>query len=105
MKTDPSRPTSGVGHTSMWAIGRTIKRKDSAYSTTPTETSMKADGTKINATAKEPTGSQMPKTNSEGSTPAIGKMTPNKAEALCFTKLEIDMMECGWTTYHMVRDE
>lgn len=105
IKTDQSKPTSGVARTSTLATGRTIRRKGSESSTTPTEISTRAAGTKIKDMVKAPTGSQTPKTSLGGSTLVIGKTTPSRAEALCSTKLEIDMTACGWITYPMVRDE
>lgn len=104
-KTAQSNPTSGAAPTNTSATGRTIKRKASASSTTPTGISTKEDGTKINATAKEPTGWQTPRINSGDSTRGTGKMTQSKEEARCSTRVGIDMTACGWTTFPTAREE
>ena len=66
---------------------------------------MKEDGPKINVMGKVPIGLLTPKISLEGSTLVTGKMTQNKEEEPCFTKLEIDMTVCGWITCPMVREE
>lgn len=56
MRTDLLKLTNGVGPINTSETGRTIKRKVLVFSTTPTGTSMKEDGTKINAMARALTG-------------------------------------------------
>ncbi len=97
--------TSGLDHTNTSATGKITWNMDSAYSTTQMAISTKEDGPKIKDTDRAHTGSQIPKTNSEGSILATGKMTLNKAEVPCSTNWETDTMECGWTIYLTAKAE
>jgi hypothetical protein len=63
------------------------------------------DGPKTRDMAKVLTGLLILKINWEDSTLAIGKMTLNKEEALCFTNQETDTTECGWITCLMAKVE
>lgn len=102
-KTAPSRPTNGAALISTSETGRTTKRKASAYSTTPMETSTREDGTKTNATDRAPIGLQTTKTNSAESILETGKTTLNRAEAPCSTNLETATTACGWTICPMAK--
>ena len=101
----PKKLTNGLGPTSMSVIGLIIKSMDSVFSITQMAISMKVDGKLIKDMVRAHIGWLILKINSEESTLEIGTQTKNKAGAQCFTNQETDMMACGWTIIHMVKEE
>jgi hypothetical protein len=77
----------------------------SEFSITQIVISIKEDGQLISATAREPSGLQTQKTNSEDSIRVIGRMILSKVAELCSISKGTDMMECGWIIYPMVKEE
>ena len=105
MKMDQKSLINGLVQTNMLDSGKIIKNMDLEFSILKTETSMKVDGVKIKDMDKELFGSLIPRTNSEGNTQETGKMIRKREEERCFSKLEIDMMGCGWITSPMEKAE
>ena len=75
------------------------------FSITPIAINIREDGQLISAMVKEHFGSQIQKINLEDSIQEIGKTIRNKVVEQCFTNKVIDMMECGWITCLMVKEE
>jgi hypothetical protein len=103
MRTVHKNPTSGSAPTSTSAIGLITRSTALESNTTQTVTSTKADGKVTSVTAKELTGSPMPKTNLEGSTLEIGKQGKSRVEERCFISQGIVMMGCGWIIFLTAR--
>ena len=89
----------------MLEIGKITKKMASVSSIMKMETNTKEDGKIIKDMAKEHSGSVMPKINSGGNTPGTGKMISKREEEPCSSRVEIDMMVCGWIVSLMAKAE
>jgi hypothetical protein len=96
---------NGLDRISMLGIGWIIKNMDLVFNTIQMAINTKVDGNKIKDMAKVHFGLQILKINWEENIQEIGKVTQSKAEELCSIKMVIDTMVCGWTVYHMVKEE
>jgi hypothetical protein len=89
----------------MSEIGSIIKSMDLEFSIMRTAINIKAGGQLISVMAKEPSGLQTQKINSEDSILAIGRMILNKVVEQCSIRKGTDMTECGWITCLMAKEE
>lgn len=96
---------NGMAPINMLAIGKIIKKMALVFNTIQTAINIRVDGAKIKGMDRELFGLQIPKINWGDNTQVIGKATLNKGEELCFLKMEIDMMVCGWIICHMDKEE